>query len=157
MRPAALEDGERIERRAGAALDRERREGQHELVALQAARGLDGALEIEIFHNADAHPVQHGLVNGIDGDALRVSPAGARRFAEKGLSTLGRVGRAAERAEERDLALLDPRNDVRVITGDNARRRTARRPSLPAADVEQDDVAGASLDAGFFLPGLYLP
>src|SRR5690242_251640 len=73
-----LENGQRIQGRAGATFDGKRREGEHELVALQAARGFHGALEVEIFHDADAHPVEHGLVYGIHGNALRFAPSGTR-------------------------------------------------------------------------------
>src|SRR5690348_16232019 len=73
-----LKNCQGIERRPGAAFDRERREGHHELVTLQAARGFDGPLEVEILDNRDAHPVEHRLVNGIDGNVLRFAPAWTR-------------------------------------------------------------------------------
>src|SRR6202171_5756710 len=51
MWSVSLEDHQRIDRRSGAAFHRHRREGDHELVAVQPPRRRDELLEIEALHN----------------------------------------------------------------------------------------------------------
>ena len=59
----ALEDRQRIERRAHAFLDAERRGGEQELVAIQPSCLFDGSLEIEVVEDAD-HPWPQAPTDG---------------------------------------------------------------------------------------------
>ena len=61
---------ERIYRRTRAALYRQRRKRDHELVASQPSCSFDGTLEVEILHNAYAHPLHDHLMNWVAGNAL---------------------------------------------------------------------------------------
>ena len=57
---------------------------------------------------------------------------------------------------ERDVALLDPREDRRVQAGAVSRHRPGSESfaSRPAARIYEDDVSGRDGDAGLPLPGL---
>src|SRR5437879_4242669 len=50
-----LKDRQRVDRRTGSALDGQWCKRDHELIAVQPPRRIDGPLEVEILHDADAH------------------------------------------------------------------------------------------------------
>src|SRR6185436_8489927 len=55
---APSECHQRIDRRSGAAFDRQRRERDHKLVAVQPASSCSQFLEVEALHDVDPHPDQ---------------------------------------------------------------------------------------------------
>src|SRR5437016_12840853 len=76
--PPSLEDGDWVERRSRAALDRQRRERQHELIAVQAPGRLNGLLEVQVLDDAHAEPVEPGLETRQREGVPGPTPAGAR-------------------------------------------------------------------------------
>src|SRR5204862_5987305 len=98
-------------------------------------------LQVEIFYDVHAQPVEHSLMHRIAGNPFRLSPPRPGAPVDIEIVT-----------DERDIPLLDPGNDVRKITRHYARLRTFRSSSFPAADVEQNHVAWSGLDSGFFIP-----
>src|SRR5262245_3427473 len=53
---------------------------------------------------------------------------------------------------KRDVTLFEKRNRIGVVARDLSRDRPHLRASLPAADVEHDDVAGSNLHPGLPFP-----
>src|SRR6202022_3201815 len=96
------EDRERIERRAGAFLDQQRRGREHELVAVQPSGGLDRPLEIEVVEDVDAERDERELMDRKT-DRRR---QGRRR------DVVPFVG-----ADERHAAVLEEEGDVGVRAG----------------------------------------
>src|SRR2546423_210817 len=63
MRPVYLENRERVDRKAGSAVDRHGRDGQHEVPALQPGGGFREGLQILVVEQVHAEPCDRGLVN----------------------------------------------------------------------------------------------
>src|SRR5881397_1952277 len=135
---SSLENRQRIDRRSGAAFNRQRRECDHEFVALQSSRCSDCLFQVEALDNVDAHPVEHGDMDRVGHSFPSWSwiPVDVEIVSDEGRE-----------------ALVHPGNRVGVITGYLAGPWPQLLASLPASNVEQRHISRSGFHARLLFPG----
>src|SRR3989442_3292337 len=137
----SLENRQRIDWRSRATFNGQRRERDHEFIALQSSRGGDRLFQVEALDNVDPHPVEHSDMDRV-GHSL---PAWSRIPVDVEIMP-----------NERRQALVHPGNRVGVITGDLAGPWPHLLASLPASDVEQRHIPRSGLHARLLFPGFQI-
>jgi len=132
------EDRQGVERRAGAADDRDRVDHQLELPTLQTGGNFCEPLEILIVENVDPERRDHQRVN---------------RKVDAGNSRGHHLGRRIA-ASKRHVTGSQPRGNRRVETGGALSDGPGSRllATGPTSRAEQHRVAGTHLHTGLFLP-----
>src|SRR5262249_3738991 len=132
-------DSQRIHRRSRAPLYRQRRECDHELVTFQAPGCINSTLEIEILHNAYAHPFHDHLMDRVSDDALSRAPT--RSWIPVDIEIV---------TEKRRFPLFDPRQRIRKIACDLPGPGPGLRAALPSPDVQRTTSPGPAFRPTFF-------